>query len=291
LSSQERLEEIVRAVSNSVNMYDGHGSLGDEDYLFVAHTQCFVDFFAGHDLRGLKEVWTNELEPLVKAREAQIGKPIHKGAALHNTGLLFFADGDCDSALAYLAEAGKEDERAGRRKWHDVLTGLHPLTQTVLTQPLERDLFPTWAAGYFRITGRSLDSAELTDLLKSLADRPTDAIQAITALHRIRRSLNGPQNGGTSVVRVRAVADLLHLIESRLRGFQTGVKGQLHAHLTELLTNNVTAQAAFGMFKRDFESRWPQADREQAVASVRLRAAAGHRAPTASPGYFSSTLE
>lgn len=253
--AQERLTEMVRDVTSSVNLYEGHGSPEDEDRLFKAHTQCFVDYFADHDLRGLKESWAKNLEPVVKAREAQLGRPIHKGAPLHNTGLLFFADGDFDSALAYLAQAGEEDERAGRGRWHQVVIGDHTLSKGVLIEPLETELIPVWVASYQKITGRNLDSNELISLLRLIADRTADAIQAIIALHRIRRSRSGPQNGGTSVVRFTALADLMHLIESSLRVFQTGVDGELGRRIGDVLKHNPKAKSAYEAFANDFASR------------------------------------
>jgi hypothetical protein len=84
-----------------------------------------------------------------------------------------------------------------------------------------------------------------------MAGRPADAIQAVVALHRLRRSLFGNQNQGTAIIRFRALADLLHLVESFLRQFQTNVQGELGKRLNHLVALNPVVHAARATFDND----------------------------------------
>jgi hypothetical protein len=122
-------------------------------------------------------------------------------------------------------------------------SGGSALSEQVFINPLAK-LFKSFETDYLKITGSALDGKEFKWILKAMTGRPADAIQAVVALHRFRRSLTGHQNQGSAVIRFRALAELLHLVESFLRQFQKGVKGQLNDHLDFLVAGNPVVKAA-----------------------------------------------
>ena len=133
----------------------------------------------------------------------------------------------------------------------NILIGDNQLSEQVFIAPLAELFKSAWGADYAKITGHALDGQEFKGLLKAMAGRPSDAIQAVVALHRLARSLSGHQNQGTAVIRFRALAELLHLVESFLRQFQTRVKGQLGDHLNHLVAANPVVKTARATFDKD----------------------------------------
>ena len=163
---------------------------------------------------------------------------------LQHWALLLFL-GDFDNAYRFLAEAGVEDEKSGRGSRFKILLGDHGLSEQVLITPLEGILFPRWSASYVAVTSTNLDKPEFAALLGSLAARPTDAFQTMIALHRFRRSLFGFENEATQHIRVRAIAELIVVLESTLKRQFHPTDKMLSDLLEQLLQANPKALAAF----------------------------------------------
>jgi hypothetical protein len=244
---QTTADSVVSSVLTALNGYAGNGKTDDEDHLFHEHGLLVSSRRRNGDLREVCGLWAERIAPLVEARERQLGKPIHKGAPLYNTGLAFFLAGDFDSAMRYFAQADHEDVQNKGAHEFRLVAGDHPLSREIIIDPIMQSLSAFWVADYAKICGCNFDGQELINLLLALAYRPSDCLQAVVALHRIRACLDGPQNQATLVIRFRALADLLHLIESFLRQFQQ-VKGQLRAHVAFLLQANRRSETAYKGF-------------------------------------------
>jgi hypothetical protein len=249
-------EDVIVQKTNDLLQANEAKLNSDCDAIFAFHTN-YVDFcIKSRIVQRARNLWRERIAPIVDASELRLRTTnptarIHRGAPLYNTGLCSFVLGDFDRALQYIAEAGCHDEGFGRGNRIKILIGDHPLSQYVIINPLENFFTTVWGPDYAAITGYTLDGTELKRLLLSMADRPADAIQAVIALHRLTRTISGPQNHGTSVVRFRAFADLLHLVESFLRQFQTAVTGQLDDHLNCLVNANPATNTARTIFRRD----------------------------------------
>ena len=287
--------DAVCLVSEALAAYDGKGTTDDEDELFGAHGALIKARLSSGDLREVCNLWATKIEPLVASREIALGRPIHKGAPLYNTGLAYFVGGDFDSALRYFVAADKEDVQHKRAHNFRVLAGDHPLSKEVIINPIMAELAGCWVQAYDKVCGRTLDAHELINLLLSLASRPSDCLQAIVAMHRIRVSLAGIQNYGTLVVRFRALADLLHLIESFLRQFQN-VSGELGVRLQAVLNTNLRARSAYNSFGSDLQ-QWLNTTRHDphspnalnwisVETSSRIAAAPDHGAAAGIATYF-----
>jgi hypothetical protein len=231
----------------------------DLDGIFAYHT-TYADFCGKNRFaERARRLWLRHLEPLVDASEARLkaANPkahIHRGAPLYNVGLCSFMLGDFDRALQFIAEAGVHDEILGRGDSTKILIGDNQLSEQVFIRPLT-GVFKSVGADYAKITGYALDGKEFKLLLKAMAGRPSDAIQAVVALHRLGRSLIGHQNQGTAVIRFRALAELLHLVESFLRQFQTTVDGELGNRLNHLVAANPVVKGARYGFDSD-RKKW-----------------------------------
>jgi hypothetical protein len=251
---QTTLDSVVSSAANALTGYAGNGTTDDEDHLFQAHAVLVSSRRRNGDLREVCGIWAGRIAPLVATRENELGKHIHKGAPLYNTGLAFFLAGDFDSAMRYFAQADEEDVQHKGAHEFRVVAGDHPLSKEIIIDPIIQSLAAFWVADYAKICGCNFDGQELINLLLALAYRPSDCLQAVVALHRIRTCVGGPQNHATSAIRFRALADLLHLIESFLRQFQK-IKGQLAAHVTFLLQANQRSKTAYGEFSTAF-GKW-----------------------------------
>jgi hypothetical protein len=245
---------VVQQVSAQLGANESHPN-PDPDAIFAFHTDYAAFCMRARLAQRPRRLWQDRIAPLVDASElrlkvANATARIHRGAPLYNVGLCSFMMGDFDRALQYIAEAGLYDQALGRGPHINILLGDHPVSEQVFIKPLQSLLQTTWSPDYAASTGFALNAQELKNLLLLMSGRESDAVQAVAALHRIARTLNGPQNHGTCVVRFRALADLLHLVESFLRQFQP-VPGQLKAHLDHMLAPNPAALAGRAAFKVD----------------------------------------
>lgn len=250
-------DEVIRTIRKGLLDYSGNGGPHDGDQIFGLHAWLIGEFlrYGNGDLWKLAHLWPDIIEPEVNAWEKEHGQRIHKGAPIYNTGLAYFLLGDFDSAFRYLVEASKEDEQSQRGNWVGIIFGRTGLYEQILWKPIESELCPLWVSDYAKITGRGLDTEEISGLLQILAGRPADGIQAVFAMHRLRNARAYPENDGSKLIRFRALADLVHLIESFLRQFQkTGQS--LNPLLNELLGPNKSAQDSYNTFKKDYLKAW-----------------------------------
>jgi hypothetical protein len=246
---------VVERVTEALNGYGGGGSAEQQDRLFEAHTAFVGRILLGGDCREAAKLWPNHIKDLVLERETVLNMPIHKGAPLYNTGLVFFVAGDFDRALQYFVEAGAADEALGRGHRIAVPIGGHPLSRQVILEPLA-GLLNHWAANYMLVTGLALDLDELKSLLSLMADRSSDTLQAVIALHRIQHTLDGTENSGARIVRFRALADLVHLVESFLRQFQDKtIRGELGKRIEALLKFNSIVKKGRDDFRQAFDKQ------------------------------------
>jgi hypothetical protein len=194
---------------------------------------------------------------LVTAREAALGRPIHKGAPLYNTGLAFFVAGDFDSALEYFIAADEQDVRSKGSHSFSVVVGTNRLSAEALIDPLAKSLVPPWAADYSSITGCLLVADEIKAVLQWLATEPMDAVQVLVALHRFRRSLEGLDNQPSQHVRVRSIADMLTVLESSLKRRFAPTAKTLRGLLSDLQQGKAT-MTSFSQLNSDFDKAYPQ---------------------------------
>jgi hypothetical protein len=103
---------------------------------------------------------------------------------------------------------GDEHARAGGDPF-PVLLGNHPLSRRFLIAPVVAELAPGWTVRYHELTNRNLDEAELIALVMQAARRPTDGIQLLLALHRLRKASGAVQNDWTRYLRTRSLAEML----------------------------------------------------------------------------------
>ena len=267
------IEGVVSAVGTALSRYPGSGSPADEDALFAAHTELIARTLEAGDLRPVIALWETNLRQLVINREGELKALIHKGAPLYNTGLAYFVAGDFDTSMAYLAEAGRADEKLGRGGRFPVLIGDHPLSKQFLIHPLVAHLFPLWASEYKAITNCVLDEVEFVSLIKQVASRPTDGIQLLAALHRLLNSRVCPLNDWAQYLGTRALADSLVALESMLRRINKGVESELYGQMVTLLKANTSAKRQFDSFNTWFDTHWVKTFKNKTAAAVNACAA------------------
>jgi len=261
-------EDVAHLVGQALGAYDGKGTTDDEDHIFQAHGGLIKARLGSGDLREVCNLWASKLASSVNAREAALRKTIHKGAPLYNTGLAFFVAGDFDSALAYFIAADKEDVANKGNHSFMVVTGHHPLSAEVLIDPLTNTLVPHWTTTYIDVTNCALTPDEIKALLQWLASEPMDCVQVLIALHRIKRSLDGLDNQATQHVRVRAISDILTVLESNLKRRFSPTAKMLGGLLADLQQGKPTL-ASFNQLNTDFDSAYPPRtpDRHSAAAT------------------------
>jgi hypothetical protein len=189
-------------------------------------------------------LWEGRIEPLVGPVEQILGRNLHKGAPLFNTGLACFVSGNLDQAAQYIDAAGEEDERRGVGDARDLIRGTG-FSEQLLVQPLHTWVNANLAADYQSATGRSLTIGEFKDLLAGLSANPAETILALFALWRLIKQDPGPQTYSAGFHRLRAYADLLVAFESGLRSWQGSVGGQLHKRAEALTDLHAPMRAEF----------------------------------------------
>ena len=204
---------------------------GTDDDLFGTHTSYVVSaLFPSQpptDAQAIRSAWRHGLHlrpaylwidvlaPLVVDAERRLGAEIHKGVPLYNTGLCFFAAGDTVRAAQYMDAAGREDDRRMPGTQHVLITGngiadqLFQIVVPWLTQQSGTD--------YQAATGKTLDVSEGRNLLNLLAAQHiADAVLALAAIQRFALIGDTPDVYALRLYRVRALADLLLVLESNL---------------------------------------------------------------------------
>ncbi len=260
----ENWEDVIAQKTSKLLLANETQKNPNLDALFAFHTDYASFCIKARLAQRPSRLWEARIAPIVEASELRLksvdpNARIHKGPPLFNVGLCSLACGDFDNAYRFFAEAGVEDERSGRGGRFKVLLGDHALSEKVLILPLEKTLFPLWSAQYGAITGQTLDKTEFQALLAGLARRPVDAFQTVIALHRFRRTIAGIENEATQHIRVRAIAELLIVLESALERQLSPRTNMLGGLLDALLQVNPTAQNAFRTLRSDFDTRYPRA--------------------------------
>jgi len=97
-----------------------------------------------------------------------------------------------------------------------------------------------------------LDEAELAALIKQAARRPTDGLQLLLALHRLRKAQGSVQNDWTRYLRTRSLAELLVALESMLRRIQAPFQSELQAQFDQLFAGRPDYHQPFGTFHANF---------------------------------------
>jgi hypothetical protein len=209
------------------------------------------------------DAWT-ALAPKAAAAEQALrtarGDPkvrIHKGAPLFNVGVCHFANGDLENGFKFLTETGNEDVANGTSDGLAVRLGDHPLSRQILIDPIVAAFSASWSKNYLAITGCKFDDAELRELVKYTAQRPMDAIQLVAALQRFLKAKSSPQNDWARYARIRALADLVIVVESTLRWKHRPIDGELAVQLGELLRGQSDYLSVFGTFNGDFGTAFP----------------------------------
>lgn len=228
-----------------------------EDNIFGSFTM-FVQFALDHRLYALATDCWPALDAALSAAEGRLqvvranpAARVHKGSPYFNLAVCHFAAGDLESGFRFLAMTGDEHARAGGSPF-PVLLGDHELSRQFLIAPLVADLLPGWAARYHEVTNRTLDEAELVALIKQASRRPTDGIQFLLALHRLRKAQGGVQNDWTRYLRTRSLAELLVALESMLRRAQAPFSGELQNQFGHLFAGRPDYHQSYGTFHADF---------------------------------------
>jgi len=190
----------------------------NQDTLFAPHTG-YVAFACQHGIPLRAVALWERLEPEVEAAQTKLGTPIHQGAPLYNTGLCYFVSGSFERAAQYLAAAAEADEQAGRGCSPLAVGG--GLAESLLIDPLEDWMKNTVAPDYQKGTGTALSKQEIKGLVSFLDARRSDAVVFLAALHRLKSQMEPPDNSAAGVQRARSLADLLVVLESSLKHWQT----------------------------------------------------------------------
>ncbi len=286
---------VIAAVRSNLRLRVAGRWHESDDELFGPHT-VFVQFAHQHGL-GLRaaNVWLL-LQKDVLAADRALPKPVHRGAPLFNTGLCYFVSGDFDRAVQFITEAGEADRRDGRGESR-IRTG-GGFARQILIEPLVAWLHTCFGADFTCATGVTLSATTLDALVLFLESRVADAAVFLGALHRLMSQARDPSNAAARLHRVRALADLLMVLESSLERWQGGVGLTLHGRCCRLVSNTALgtlfaardgAYAAFHLSPTvnrmtiqetaDFDAATTVADRA-AIAlyhSYRLRNALFHR--------------
>jgi tetratricopeptide (TPR) repeat protein len=225
------------------------------------------------------ELWNRNISFMandVKSKLTTRGERFHIGSPLYNIGLCYFNLGDFDSALRYIAQAGIEDEQDGRGPRHHILVGKHVLSDQIIIDP-----FVAWAEAHAACVdtyqggcGEPLEYDQLANLMDQMLSNPENAIQFVASLHRIVRSYEPPENHASRHARIRALADMAHLVESTMRAWQTKCDGVTLLGRFERLFDGHTdtrisydqAHARFCLqFPNDQKTKEKHPDRESVV--------------------------
>lgn len=274
---------LSKTIENLKARCSGSWAFSDDD-IFEAHT-AYVSAAAieyGLPFRPVL-LWELGIKPAVAKAEAEmgLGRRVHKGAPLYNSFLCLLLAGDIDRAFEYLHSASNENFLLGRSPQFALALGDDDFSRQTVIRPIYLEPILRWSPEILLITGINASEDNVLELLRWLGSRPTDAIQALLTLHRLRRLRDFNSDCYAQHLRMRCLGDLLLIFESSLRRWQIGVSGDLYDRARALLAPNVVARDAFTAFHDRRNQIVPSARRStpQAVdwlvsdAFVRLSAA------------------
>jgi hypothetical protein len=241
----DRVATAAGVITDKLRRYDGRGGAKAEDALFAEHT-WLTDQVRSENVEALVPVklWETQLANETSRAEHRLGKLIHKGAPFYNCGVCCFLGDDFQRAYGFIAEGAKEDARTHGATAAPLFTGNHALSRQVLIDPLVKTVLPLFAVDYLQIAGRTLDAAELSDLLLWMSQRETDAMQVLLALHDRRKLDRLPNNKSGQLNRLEVVRRLHLVIESVMRERNLGA-GELFKRMELAFATNPIAAAAF----------------------------------------------
>lgn len=238
-----------------------------DDNLFENYSAyCVACWHAGIPGRS-SEFWESSLHAQAEAADTALSKltpptRIHKGAPFFNTGVGYLLAGKLDKGVAWIAQAGQEEALRGSGSTHGLLLGNHQLTEQAILTPLISWMTASlWPAKWQSITSRNLDLPEFKSLINWLSLKAENAIQLVVSLLRMKDIESLPKNEAVMHVRVQAYADLLLVVESSLRAWQTSATYagmQLYNRLESMLAAKPEALRAFKQAETRFATRFPK---------------------------------
>lgn len=249
----------IASVEENLRQHVDHNAFPNPDDIFGPFTGL-VQFSLDRGVPTLAPDCWPALDAAVTAAEGRLqakhGNPaarIHKGSPYFNIGACHFVAGDLETGFRFLMMTGVENARGGGSPF-PVLLGDHDLSRQFLIAPLVAQLLPGWAVRYHEITSRTLDEAELVALIKQAAQRPTDGIQFLVALHRLLKAQGGVQTEWTKYLRTRALAELLVALESMLRRINAPHAGEMQSQFEHMLAGLPDYTGTFGLFHANFRA-------------------------------------
>jgi hypothetical protein len=255
----EAYRHTVENLKNHVHI----ARFANPDQIFASHT-LLAKFAADNGVASLAIGCWPSLALEVEAAEVELrqltGDPaahIHKGAPLFNVGLCHFVNGDLENGFHYLTQSGDEDTFGGGSGL-GVRLGDHMLSRPLLIAPVAKVFVPEWSSSYTSITGKIFDEDELVALITHAAKRPMDAIQLVAALRRALKAKAEPQNDWTRYLRTRALAELLHVLESTLRRKHHPFDDELSGQLNKLFPAGSLYLSMYGQIDQAFASAFPK---------------------------------
>ena len=265
LSSIE--SQVLEAIKlNLLQKVSGVWTQSDDD-LFSPHTTYCVECWQSGLPETASRFWEETLNSEVKAADTVLAKQtpptrIHKGAAFYDTGLGYLLAGHLDKAVAWISEAGQEEANRGTGNGHSLLLGNHGLTEKWILTPLVTWMTSSpWQSEWLSVTSRNLDLSELKGLVNWLSTNVENAIHLIVSLLRLKAIESLPMNDAVRHVRVQGYADLLLIVESSLRAWQTSPQAQgqqLYNRLDIMLSAKAEAKKAFKAAEGRFASQFPK---------------------------------
>jgi hypothetical protein len=252
-------EQIADAVSENLEQCAAATFQGSDDEIFQPFNWYVVFCCETLIPQRSVELWLSELADTTRETEVAAGRRIHKGAPLFNVGLALFAAGNFDKAVTFIAEAGREDEASGRGPADGVLIGANELSSKILVDPLCEWLASpsVWGNAYSHLTGIALSKLEYISVLDWASKRLTDALQVVVSLQRFAALQVIPDNAASRHLRMQAIGDLVLVVESSMRRWQSLAQGQLDQRIRAMLACNPAAAAAYEGTRRSFGAQFP----------------------------------
>ena len=235
-----------------------------DDDLFADHTAYFIDCsnYGFPDLAS--RFWESTLSREAAAADFALSKQtppsrIHKGAPLYNTGLGYLLAGNLDKAVAFISEAGNEEQRRGNPSGNRLFIGDHGLTDQSVIDPICSEWLPEWIDDFKNVCGLTLDKPEFKKLTQWLSATLENAIQLVTCLTRLRIHRPLPDNPAVRHLQIQNLADIVLVIESSLRQWQS-IQGQLFDRMKSMVSVSTNAEDAFNAAHLRFTTAYPNND-------------------------------
>lgn len=253
----ESLENrIIQAISDNLRQRVERTWTKSDDDIFGTHT-AYVTFSWPHHFHiRPANLWIKHLWPKVEKAEEELGEPIHKGAPFFNTGLCYFLSGDFISAAQFFDAAGDEDERRNPGSARTLVKGGGLANQ--LLQPIYHWTQVNSGLDYRSATKANIDESEMQNLINFLSRRTADAVLFISAMQRIALSKPKPNVYALRLHKIRALSDLILVLESNLREWQPNNLGDFRRRACEILRPNPRAFQLFNQIDGNYGNTTPR---------------------------------